>query len=176
MVAYRRNYVEGGTYFFTVALKDRRSQVLVEQIEPLRSAYALAQRKNPFDTVAIVVLPEHLHAIWTLPVGDADYSGRWRRIKAAFSRSLEQAGLIVRRPGGAGYDVWQPRFWEHTIRDEDDLRRHVDYVHYNPLKHGLVTRLADWPHSSFHRFVECGDLPIDWAGSVVESDGGAFGE
>jgi len=175
MVLYRRNYVEGGTYFFTATLKDRSSELLVEQIAALRAAYAQAQRKAPFETVAIAVLPEHVHTIWTLPVGDSDYSGRWRIIKSAFSHALARAGLIALRSGQSGYEVWQPRFWEHTIRDED-LRRHVDYIHYNPVKHGLVARVADWPHSSFHRFVERGDLPLDWAGDAFESDDGAFGE
>ena len=176
MVNYRRNYVGGGTYFFTVTLKDRNSSFLLDHIAPLRSAYALVQRKAPFETVAIVVLPEHIHAIWTLPPEDTDYSGRWRSIKAGFSRSLAQAGLLMPRQGRNGYALWQSRFWEHTIRDEDDLRRHVDYIHYNPVKHGLVGKVVEWPHSSFHRFVERGDLPADWAGAHAGSDEGQFGE
>ena len=129
-----------------------------------------------FETVAIVILPDHLHAIWTLPPEDADYSGRWRFIKASFSRSVAKAGLAERRAGTAGYDLWQSRFWEHTIRDDDDLKRHVDYIHYNPVKHGLVARTIDWPHSSFHGFVERGELPSDWGGDLSEVEGLAFGE
>ncbi|WP_029920903.1 REP-associated tyrosine transposase [Nevskia soli] len=176
MVLYRRNRVEGGTYFFTVTLRDRSSRLLVDCISQLRTAYAQAQKRLPFETVAIVILPDHLHAIWALPAEDSDYSGRWRLIKASFSRSVAKAGLAERRAGTAGYDLWQSRFWEHTIRDDDDLKRHVDYIHYNPVKHGLVTKAADWPHSSFHGFVERGELSTDWAGDLSSVDGMVFGE
>jgi putative transposase len=176
MVLYRRNRIEGGTYFFTVTLRDRRSHLLTDHVQHLRASYMQVQREKPFETVAIAVLPEHLHAIWTLPTDDADYSGRWQRIKAGFSRSLARAGLIERRPGSVGYDLWQSRFWEHTIRDENDLRRHIDYIHYNPVKHRWVNKVVDWPHSSFHRYVERGDLAADWAGEVSVEQGCGFGE
>ncbi len=176
MVLYRRNRVQGGTYFFTATLKDRRSRLLIDCIDQLRASYAHAQRERPFETLAVVVLPDHLHAVWTLPESDVDYSGRWRLIKAGFSRSLAQQGLIELRPGKAGYDLWQSRFWEHTIRDDDDLKRHVDYIHYNPVKHGLVARIADWPHSSFHRYVRQGDMPLDWGGDASGEDDLGFGE
>ena len=163
MVLYRRNRVEGGTYFFTVTLRDRRSSLLIDCISQLREAYAIAQKRMPFETIAIVVLPDHLHAVWTLPAEDADYSARWRLIKAGFSRSVAKAGLIERRIGAVGYDLWQSRFWEHTIRGDDDLKRHVDYIHYNPVKHGHTRIVANWPHSSFHRFVAAGIYLSDWA-------------
>ena len=131
MVQYRRNRIEGATYFFTVTLRDRRSSLLTERIDELRLAYAQAQREKPFETVAIAILPDHLHAVWTLPGSDSDYSARWKMIKGGFSQMLSKAGVITRRTGKPGYDLWQSRFWEHTIRDEEDLRRHVDYVHYN---------------------------------------------
>lgn len=175
MVLYRRNRVEGGTYFFTVTLRDRSAGLLVEHIDFLRLAYRAVQQDHPFETVAIVILPEHIHAIWTLPEGDADYSGRWRSIKAKFSRALARAGKAHRCEESKELDVWQRRFWEHTIRDEDDLCRHMDYVHFNPVKHGHVHAVVDWPHSSFHRYVARGLLPADWAGRAEEGDGG-YGE
>jgi len=129
VVAYRRYYIKGGTWFFTVNLKDRRSMHLTENIELLRYSVAVVKQHRPFIIDAWVVLPEHLHCIWTLPHNDDDFSSRWRDIKGCFTRMLKR------------HPLWQPRFWEHAIRDEDDYRRHVDYIHINPLKHGWVTRV-----------------------------------
>jgi putative transposase len=121
----------------------------------------------PFATVAIVLLPDHLHVIWTLPPGDADYPRRWQAIKAKFtSRWLASGGEEEQVTPGYQRQrrrgVWQPRFMEHTIRDERDLHHHADYIHYNPVKHGYVRCPKDWPWSSFHRYVESGDYPLDW--------------
>jgi len=173
MVNYRRNYVPGGTYFFTVTLRDRSSDVLTANIGLLREALRTVQRKQPFHIVAIVVLPEHLHTIWTLPDGDADYPGRWRAVKSAFTRAVVKSGIAMARNAKGEYALWQRRYWEHTIADENDFRRHVDYIHYNPVKHGLVKQITDWPHSSFHRYVEQGLLPPDWAGGDKP---GGYGE
>jgi len=175
MVRYRRNFVPGGTFFFTVTLRDRRSSVLVEHIALLRTAFRRARRLNPFDIDAIVVLPDHLHAIFTLPAGDADFSVRWRTIKAAFTTGLVAAGVAPPPNRKGEYALWQRRFWEHTIRDDRDFERHVDYIHVNPVKHGLVTAVADWPHSSFHLYVQRGLLPADWAGAATQNSEG-FGE
>ncbi len=175
MVRYRRNFVPGGTYFFTVTLADRRSRALVEHIGALRAAFRATRRERPFAIDAIVILPEHLHAVMTLPPGDADFSGRWRRIKGLFTRSLAAAGAAFPGDRTGEYALWQGRFWEHTIRDERDFARHVDYIHINPLKHGLVTRVVDWPYSSFHRYVRQGVLPQDWAGDAA-GGGTDFGE
>jgi putative transposase len=175
MVGYRRNFVPGGTYFFTVTLADRRSTALVDQIESLRGAFSAARQERPFTIEAIVILPEHLHAIFTLPSGDADFSGRWRRIKGHFSSALITAGVAMRRSLNGDLTLWQRRFWEHTIRNERDFARHVDYIHFNPVKHGLVSRVSDWPHSSFHRYVHEGVLPLDWGGDMGEGEGN-FGE
>jgi putative transposase len=175
MVGYRRNFIPGGTFFFTVTLEDRRSKILVGQVDHLRNALRAARRERPFTIDAIVILPDHLHAIFTLPQGDFDFSGRWRRIKGHFSSALIDAAVeLDRRPNG-GLALWQRRFWEHTIRDEADFSRHVDYIHFNPVKHGYVQCVRDWPHSSFHRFVKEGILPNDWAGDVGH-DGQSFGE
>jgi putative transposase len=175
MVRYRRNFQFGGTFFFTVTLRDRRSNLLVDRIELLRDAFRVTMLRRPFEVDAIVVLPDHLHAIWTLPSDDADYPERWRAIKSRFVRGLKAAGDAVPMSGRGECMVWQRRFWEHTIRDERDLANHVDYVHYNPVRHGLVSRVADWPYSSFHRFVARGDLPPDWADepddTIVDSRG-----
>jgi putative transposase len=168
MVRYRRNFVQGGTYFFTVTLVDRTSSILVDHIGVLRAAFRIARHERPFAIDAIVVLPEHLHAIWTLPQGDADFSGRWKRIKAYFTRRLATAGAVVERHSNGEYALWQRRFWEHTIRSDVDYERHVDYVHFNPVKHKLVRRVSDWPYSSFHAYVRRGVLTSDWAGDAEQ--------
>jgi putative transposase len=175
MVRYRRNFVPGGTFFFTVALADRRSRVLVENVVALRTAFRMARNERPFGIDAIVILPDHLHVIMTLPPGDADFSGRWRRIKGDFTHQVAAASGKVPINRKGEYALWQRRFWEHTIRDDDDYARHVDYIHINPVKHGLVRRVQDWPHSSFHRYVRQGVLPLDWAGSI-EAARWDFGE
>src|ERR1700687_974531 len=168
MVGYRRNFVPGGTYFFTVTLADRRSSALVDHIAALRAAFRAGRRERPFTIDAIVILPDHLHSIFTLPPGDADFSGRWRRIKGHLSNQVIAAGATVKRRPNGEYALWQRRFWEHTIRNEDDYARHVDYIHFNPVKHGLVSRVRDWPYSSFHLYVRQGLLAEDWAGDASE--------
>ena len=176
MVRYRRNPVPGGTYFFTVTLFDRKKDWLVRHVDLLRDALRQTQRMQPFTIDAMVVLPDHLHAVWTLPPDDADFAQRWSSAKSRFSRALSKSGVPVRQSAGGTYDVWQPRYWEHTIRDEQDFAHHVDYIHYNPVKHGHVTRVADWPHSSFHRYVRAGQLPADWGGEPVEDKSQRYGE
>jgi putative transposase len=173
MVRYRRNFTAGGSFFFTVTLADRRSNTLVNHIGPLREAFRLARRERKVD--AVVILPDHLHVILTLPSNDADFPARWRRIKGHFSSGLIEAGIELRRRPNGELALWQRRFWEHTVRDEADFGRHVDYIHFNPVRHGLVRRVCDWTHSSFHRYVREGLLPNDWAGDVAE-DGKDFGE
>lgn len=148
--------VPGATYFFTVILADRRSRVLVEEVGALRRAVRKVRAARPFQIEAWVVLPEHMHAMWTLPEDDSDYAGRWREIKKAFSRAIDRR------------DVWQKRFWEHTIRDERDFAAHMDYIHRNPCKHGLAEHVRDWPYSSFHRLVDAGVYPPDWLGDDVD--------
>jgi putative transposase len=164
MPDYRRNRVPGGTYFFTVNLRDRRSDLLVAQIETLRAAVRWTRARRPFHIDAWVVLPEHMHCLWTLPPGDSDYSGRWRAIKQRFSRSLpatETLSSVQQRRDERG--IWQRRFWEHTIRDENDYAAHMDYVHFNPVKHGLVANASAWPYSSFHRCVAAGVYRACWS-------------
>jgi len=165
MPDYRRNRVPGGTYFFTVNLRDRRSDLLVTEIERLRDAVRWTRLRRPFHIDAWVVLPEHMHCLWTLPPDDSDYSGRWRMIKRQFSRALpatETLSSVQRRRDERG--IWQWRFWEHTIRSDDDYAAHMDYVHFNPVKHGLVTDAWAWPLSSFHRCVAAGVYPAEWVG------------
>jgi REP-associated tyrosine transposase len=176
MTNYRRNFLAGGTFFFTVNLADRRLRLLIEHIDELRAAVREVRERHPFTIDATVVLPDHLHAVWTLPEGDSNFGSRWRLIKSAFSRRLPVGEIVSRSRVTKGErGIWQRRYWEHTIRDENDFARHVDYVHINPVKHGLVTRVRDWPHSSFHRMVELGVYPEDWAGDVTELVGN-FGE
>ena len=164
MVQYRRNRIAGGTYFFTVTLRDRKSALLVEHIGLLRAAVNKTRRERPFTINAWVVLPEHLHAIWTLPPGDADYSARWRSVKGYFSHEIAKLLENPWKNTKGEYQFWQRRFWEHTIRDDEDFSRHADYIHYNPVKHGLVKMVSDWPYSSFHHFVTKGIYTWDWGG------------
>ena len=175
MVFYRRNRVAGGTYFFTVTLRDRSSNVLIRHIGLLRDAFREVRAERPFAIDAIVVLPDHLHAIWTLPEEDSDYSGRWRAIKSRFTRKLRASGMPLTRDPRGEYRLWQRRFWEHTMRDDRDFEHHVNYIHWNPVKHGLTERAMDWPYSSFHRYVRLGLLPKDWGSNIAESSG-AYGE
>ncbi|MCC6890842.1 MAG: transposase [Hyphomicrobiales bacterium] len=175
MPNYRRVFVPGGCWFFTVDLLDRTSRLLSDQIEALRTAVAKTRTRYPFEIDAWVALPDHLHAVWTLPPDDAGFSTRWRLIKSHFARSIpaEEPISDVRHARGER-GIWQRRFWEHLIRDEDDFRRHVEYCWINPVKHGHATRVVDWPHSSFHRDVRAGIVVADWAGDVA--DVGDFGE
>jgi putative transposase len=172
MPNYRRAFVPGGCWFFTVNLLDRRQSLLVDHIASLREAVAATRQACTFTIDAIVVLPDHLHAVWTLPPGDCDFSTRWRLIKSRFARTLpRQERLSAVRVARHERGIWQRRFWEHLIRDEADYARHVEYCYINPVKHGLVACVRDWPHSSFHRDVRAGLFPEDWAG-----DGEAEGE
>lgn len=175
MVRYRRNFVPGGMFFFTVTLDDRRSSALVDYVASLRSAFRKTRSERPFVIDAIVVLPDHLHAILTLPPGDPDFSGRWRRIKSLFTRSVVAAGVPVSRDDRGEYALWQKRFWEHTIRGDGDFERCADYIHFNPVKHRLVTSPAAWPFSSLHRYVRARALPRDWGGDGRSEDRN-FGE
>jgi putative transposase len=176
MTNYRRNFVPGGSYFFTVNLVDRSSRFLTDHIDLLRTAFRYARVRHVFTIDAIVILPDHLHAIWSLPEGDADFATRWRHVKAMLSRALPTRERISEsrlRKGERG--IWQRRHWEHTLRDERDFSRHLDYIHFNPVKHELVTRVENWPYSSFHRMVRLGVYAKDWGGDASES-GASFGE
>ncbi|MDP3816655.1 transposase [Pseudomonas sp.] len=166
---YRRAWIPGGTHFFTVTLADRSQTLLTDHIQLLRQSVRDVRLRHPFSILAMVVMPEHLHAIWQLPQGDSAYSTRWMLIKSSFSRALIPTEPIslsrhLKRERG----VWQRRYWEHCIRDSDDLKRHVDYIHFNPVKHAHVERPIDWPYSSIHRYIRQGVLPADWAGEAQD--------
>ncbi len=164
MPNYRRVRVPGGTYSFTVNLLDRQQQLLVEHVGLLREAFRDAQAVSRFSVIGIVVLPDHLHCLWQLPEGETDNAIRWRRIKACFSRGLPAVEFRSNsRQAERERGIWQRRFWEHVIVDEEDLRHHLDYIHINPVKHGYVNRAADWPCSSIHRHIAQGSLEVDWA-------------
>jgi putative transposase len=162
---YRRYRVAGGTYFFTVNLLQRYpNDLLVRHIELLRTGVREVRKNRPFHIDAWLILPDHLHCVWTLPPGDDDFTNRWRMIKQGFSKALpmtERRSSVRIARGERG--LWQRRFWEHAIRDDGDYAAHVDYCHINPPKHGYVKRVADWPYSTFHRYVERGVYPLDWA-------------
>jgi putative transposase len=176
MTAYRRNFIPGGSFFFTVNLTERKLSLLTDHIELLRAAFRETRQRHPFTIDAIVVLPEHLHTVWTMPKGDANFATRWRLIKSTFSRGLAGGERISpSRIAKGERGIWQRRYWEHTIRSEADLARHIDYIHINPVKHGLVERVGDWGPSSFHHYVKLGVYPSDWAGDLSQSDH-QFGE
>lgn len=160
MVNYRRNRIQNGTYFFTVTLRNRRSDLLVRRIDALFAAWRHARHRVPHRIVAFVVMPDHFHALVTMTDGRDDYSRLIQDVKKGFTRRMAYEGKID--------SPWQARFWEHTIRDDNDFRNHIDYIHINPLKHGMVESVADWPHSTFHRYVRKGWLPIDWAGDSLD--------
>lgn len=169
--------MNGGTYFFTL-VTDKRRKILCEpeNIEFLRAAFRFVVERHPFVIDAAVILPDHLHAIWSLPDNDRDFSKRWRLIKSHFTRHCDtrykEAPSSSRR-NKKEQAIWQRRFWEHMIRDEKDYSTHVEYIHYNPVKHGLVKSPGDWPHSSFHRYVAKGLFPTNWgAGKEMAFDGG----
>ena len=169
MTDYRRANFPGGYYFFTVVTYDRRA-IFTDPVARacLHTAWTQTKRQMPFEDVALCLLPNHLHCVWKLPADDADFSLRWARIKAGFTRRYLIAGGTEsnqsrsrRRKRERG--IWQRRFWEHQIRDERDLQRHIDYIHYNPVKHGLVENVEDWPWSSYHHWVR--EMPYpqpDW--------------
>ncbi|MDD2833612.1 MAG: transposase [Methylotenera sp.] len=162
---YRRIWHQGGTYFFTVNLLNRQNDLLVRHIQILREAIQKVKTKYPFKIHAWVVLPEHMHCVLELPLNDADYALRWRLIKSTFSKVIDKTEYrssvrLQRNERG----IWQRRYWAHLIVDDADYRAHMDYVHINPLKHGLVKRVQDWEFSSFHSLVGKGVYPIDWAG------------
>lgn len=174
MANYRRSHVAGASYFFTVNCSERHdNQLLVEQIDLLREVFRKVKTDHPFTIDAIVVLPEHLHCIWTLPPGDADYKTRWALIKAGFSRQLPaEEKRSLSRIKRCERGIWQRRYWEHLIRDDSDYRRHVDYIHWNPVKHGVVKQVVDWPFSSFHKYLDLGFYPRNWVGSRDDNDFG----
>jgi len=174
MRSYRRARIPGAVYFFTVNLAERRgNDLLVQQIDALREAFTGTKRDHPFAMDTVCILPDHLHCLWRLPDGDDDFPMRRRLIKGRFSRALPRGERVSgsrSRKGERG--IWQRRYWEHVIRGEEDYRRHMDYIHYNPVKHGYVERAIDWPYSSLPRLVEARVYPRDWcAGAeVVDAD------
>jgi putative transposase len=174
---YRRANVKGGTYFFTVNLAERQDTLLVDEIDALRNVLSQVKRNHPFKIDAMVVLPDHLHMLWTLPVDDKDFATRWMLIKSGFSRQIPKSERINksrRIKGERG--IWQRSYWEHLIRDEHDYEKHVDYIHYNPVKHGYVKCAADWLYSSIHTYISKGILSHDWGYNDDGIDGVMFGE
>ena len=166
---------KGNIFFFTVVVAQRPSSLLVEEVDRLRRIYQTVQRRHSFETIAICVLPDHIHALWALPDGDTDFSRRWSLIKSGFSRGLDPQARSMSKVAKREKGIWQRRYWEHTIRNDADFERHVDYIHFNPVKHGYVATVADWAYSSFHRHVEQGLLTKDWGGDLHDLQG-SFGE
>jgi putative transposase len=179
MPNYRRATVSGATYFFTVTTHHHQKFLLDSDVRAaLRAAIGRVREIMPFTIDAWVLLPDHMHCIWTLPVDDDDYSTRWRIIKTVVTqrcgeRLTNDRFQTSRRKVKHQSTLWQHRFWEHMIRDERDFNNHVDYLHFNPVKHGYVQQTKEWPYSSFHRYVSTGMLTEDWGCSDIE---GKFGE
>lgn len=173
MSSYSRPKITGATVFFTVNLTNRKSDLLLHQIKHLREVVRQTQAERPFHIAAWVVLPDHMHCIWTLPRGDADYATRWRILKSRFSRGMQKGQTRQSHLARNERGIWQRRFWEHHIRDQADYDAHIRYCWINPVKHGFVTRAADWPYSSIHRDIRLGMVEPEWSGAVPQ---GAFGE
>jgi len=177
MSDYRRARDAGACYFFTLVTHQRQPLLTQPRLrEALRLAIVQVRQRYPFAIRGWVLLPDHLHCLWQMPEGDADFGRRWSMIKRLTSQAFPSDGAVslsrsLRRESG----LWQRRFWEHHIRDDEDCRRHLDYLHWNPVRHGLVERVADWPWSSYHRLVREGVYPADWGGAG-DDDRGAFGE
>ncbi len=170
MPDYRRYFTPGSMCFFTVNLKNRKSRLLVERIDELRASWVQVAEERPFETLAVCILPDHLHCILKLPEGDADFPTRWMRIKSLFSRAVPKDLDPAEATGVRERGIWQRRYWDHIIRDECDFETHVNYIHSNPVKHGLVDDPDDWPYSSWHRFKR--EFGVAW----VPVDEGKFGE
>lgn len=175
MPNFRRYFVAGGTYFFTVVTY-RREPFLCTKLarQILRNALRREQAKRPFEIVGIVLLPDHLHSMWSLPSGDDRYPIRWSAIKAEFTREWLTAGgsestVTTAQKQEERRGVWQPRYFEHTIDDAEDFHQHMDYMHYNAVKHGYVSSPLEWRWSSFHRYVLTGDYEPDWGRAVIET-------
>ena len=154
----------GVSWFFTVNLARRKgNHLLVNHIDDLRQAFCYIKRKYPCRMDAVVVLPDHLHCIWTLPSDDSNYSTRWNLLKGHFSRAVKRGERISKsRQKRRERGIWQRRFWEHQVRDQKDFNRHIDYIHWNPVKHCWVKQVADWPYSSFHDYMARGIYAEDW--------------
>ena len=176
MVGYRRNFVRGGTYFFTVVLQDRTSSYLIDYNDQLLQSIQTVKNKTHFSEIAFVIMPDHLHTIWKLPENDHDFPGRWRAIKSLFTRTLVKSGVPLVKNSRGEYLLWQKRYWEHTLSNSEDLQSHIDYIHYNPVKHGYVNDVSDWAHSSFHRYVDKGLLPENWGSGVNIKQSVDYGE
>ena len=172
MPNYRRNRVKGGCYFFTInLLKRHQNQLLIQKIDLLRDVVRRVRARYPFHIDGWVVLPDHMHCIWTLPQNDYDYTKRIRLIKTFFSKEIpkteqEQRSCVRQQKGERG--IWQRRYWEHTIRDEKDYAAHMNYLHYNPVKHGYVDKVMDWPYSTFRHHVQNGLYPLSWGGGAMD--------
>ena len=171
MATFRRSTVPGATYFFTVNTYQRQP-LLTEApfYDALKQSIRSVRTTHPFTIEAFVLLPDHLHCIWTLPENDADYATRWNIIKRTVSqktRDVISPPLTRSRKQRGELGLWQRRFWEHQIRDERDFEKHTDYIHWNPVKHGYVKQASEWRYSSFRRFVERGVYPMNWASPVA---------
>ncbi len=175
MPNYKRAFVPGGTYFFTLVTY-RRCPLFESETHRNCLNYVIrrVQQSQPFDLPAICLMPDHLHCMMVLPENDVDFPGRWNAIKGLFSKEMRrngmQGGVVSKgRSNKKEVGIWQRRYWEHLIRDEDDYRRHLDYIHFNPVKHGLVKSPIDWPWSSIHRYMRIGWYEPDWGKQEPES-------
>ncbi len=172
---YRRAFTPGGRFFFTLVTEKRRPILAgAESVDVLRTAFRKVRQSRPFVIEAIVIMPDHLHCIWTLPPGDADFATRWRLIKTWFTKHCRSDLRGIRnasRQSRGEQAIWQHRLWEHVIRDEIDFEHHVDYIHYNPVKHGYVATPNEWQFSSIHKYIKAGMYPPNWGKNVIDFAG-----
>ena len=168
MSNYRRAFIAGGTYFFTVNLLQRQdNDLLIQKIDLLREVVTKVRKKYPFRIDAWVVLPNHLHCVWTLPPNETNFSLRWRLIKSGFSRNLPKTEYRSKiRSKAKERGIWQRHYWEHLIRNDLDYQRRIDYIHINPMKHGLVENVINWPYSTFHQYIDKGLYLPNWGSGI----------
>ena len=174
MPRYIRSYTKGATYFFTLVAYDRRP-IFCEKdfLKAFKESIKQVQQQYPFEIIAWVQLPDHLHCIWKMPLDDTNYSQCWSRIKRLTTQACPQYHLPIQKLKQSEIKrnekgIWQRRFYEHQINSEEDFINHMDYIHYNPVKHGFATKAVDWQYSSFHRYIENGIYPVDWGTDIIE--------
>lgn len=168
---YRRYFSPGGTYFFTVVTYHRQPIFSDKKaVDLFRESISITMSQLPFDLVAICILPDHIHSIWSLPEGDLNFPKRWQWIKSYISRNYRSLEISTTSlaEGNSKKEIWQKRYWEHFIRNEADLNNHINYIHYNPVKHGYSTSPAEWEFSSFHQYVKDGILPLEWGTNKID--------
>ena len=165
---YRRLTTKGACYFFTLNLQNRQQTLLTDHIDTLRNTINKVKHNHPFKLDALVILPEHLHILITLPRDDNNYAKRIMLIKTSFSRQLpKEENISKSRKSKRKRGIWQRRYWEHQIRNDEDYENHINYIHYNPVKHGYVNNANEWQYSTIHQYIKQGVITQNWGSENI---------